>query len=108
MFTVLAFDVTLRQHELGVRSALGADVSRIVGMVFRQALVLVGLGIVIGIAVSRAGARFVEPLLLQVSGDDGATYILVAAVLIFVAGAAGALPAWRAARVDPKEALQAD
>lgn len=108
LYSVLAFDVALRQHELGVRSALGAGVSRIVHLVMQRALMLVGVGIGIGLAAAFAAAPFVEPLLFGVSASDPAVYAVVAAALLAVAVLAGSLPAWRASRVDPREALQAD
>jgi putative ABC transport system permease protein len=108
LYSVLAFDVALRHHELGVRSALGADRARIVRLVLRQALVLVAVGTAIGLIAAAGAARFVEPLLFRVSGTDPATYAAVALALLTVAGLAGSLPAWRATRVDPREALQAE
>lgn len=108
LYSTLAFDVALRRHEIGVRSALGADRNRIVSMVLRQALVLAGLGVGIGLAIAAALSGFVEPLLFEVSGRDPATYALVSATLLLAAVVAGLLPARRATRVDPREALQAD
>jgi len=108
LYSVLAFDVALRRHEIGVRCALGADRGRIVRLVLRQALVLVAIGTALGLLVAGGASRFIEPLLFRVSGTDPWTYGAVAACLMIVAGVAGALPAWRATRVDPKTALQAD
>lgn len=108
LYSVLAFDVALRGHELGVRAALGAGVPRIVRLVLRQALALVGAGIVLGLVGAGVAARFIEPLLFRVSGTDAPTYAFVALTLMVVAAVAGSLPAWRATRVDPRRALQAD
>jgi putative ABC transport system permease protein len=108
LYSVLAFDVALRQHELGIRSALGAGGDRLVRLVLRQAGGLVGAGITIGLLTAYVAARFVEPLLFKVSATDPRVYALVAAALGLVALVAGTLPAWRATRVDPREALQAD
>jgi predicted permease len=108
LYSVLAFDVVLRHHELGVRSALGAGSGRIVRLVLRQAMVLIALGVGLGLVTSRAAARYVEPLLFDVSGSDPLVYGVVAGALLAVAVLAGSIPAWRATRVDPREALRAD
>jgi ABC-type antimicrobial peptide transport system permease subunit len=108
LYSVLAFDVALRRHELGIRAALGADVPRLVRLVARQAVGLVGAGVVIGLLAAWAGGRWVEPLLFRVSATDPRVYALAAAALLAVAALAGSLPAWRATRVDPRETLQAD
>jgi len=108
LYSVLAFDVALRYHELGVRAALGADRSRLVKLVLRQAVTLVTVGIAIGLAGAAGAARFVEPMLFGVSGRDPATYAIVAVTLLLVGALAGVLPALRATRVDPREALRAD
>ena len=108
LYSVLAFDVALRSHELGVRTALGAGMPRIVRLILHQAMGLVALGTLIGLLGAWAGARFIEPLLFRVSGTDGLTYAVVATTLMCVAALAGSLPAWRATRVDPKVALRAD
>ena len=108
LYSILAFDVALRRHEFGVRSALGADRGRIVSMVFREALLLAGSGVGIGLVVAAALAGLVEPVLFRVSGRDPVTYGLVAGTLMAVAALAGALPARRATRVEPREALHAE
>ena len=108
LYSVLAFDVALRQHELGIRSALGANVARLVRLVLGQAVLFVAAGVGIGLLASWAASRFVGPLLCQVSATDPPIYALVAISLLLVAVLAGSLPAWRATRVDLREALQAD
>lgn len=77
LYSVLAFDVALRQRELGIRSALGANVARIVRLVLSQAVLLVAVGVGIGLLASWAASRFVEPLLFQVSATDPPIYALV-------------------------------
>jgi ABC-type antimicrobial peptide transport system permease subunit len=108
LYSVLAFDVALRRHELGIRSALGADVPRLVRLVARQAVGLVGAGDLLGLPAAWVGGRRVEPLQFRVSATDPRVYALVAAALLTDSALAGALPAWRATRVDPRETLQAD
>ncbi len=108
LYSVLAFDVALRHRELGIRSALGANVARLVRLVLGQAVLFVAAGVGIGLLASWAASRFVGPLLFSVSATDPSIYALVAVTLLLVGVFAGLLPAWRAARVDPREALQAD
>lgn len=108
LYSVLAFDVALRRHELGVRTALGAGVGRLVHMVIRRAVGLVGVGTALGLLIALAAAPFVRPLLFQVPERDPMTYGVVAALLMLVGCAAGAVPAMRATRVDPREALTSE
>jgi len=108
LYSVLAFDVALRRQELGVRAALGAGVGRLVRLVLRQALTLVFAGVAIGIVASMSAARFVAPLLFQVPAVNPVIYAGVTATLLIVALLAGTLPALRATRADPTEALRAD
>lgn len=108
LYSVLAFDVALRYHELGIRSALGAASGRLVGLVLRRAAVLILFGIAIGLGTAWAAGRWVEPLLFDVSATDPGVYVAVAAALLALAALAGSLPAWRAGRVDPRKALQTE
>ena len=97
LYSVLAFDVALRRRELGIRSALGAEVGQLISMVFRQAAVLVGAGVTVGVGVSLVASRFVAPLLFEVPATDPTVYVVVASTLLAVAALAGAIPAARGA-----------
>lgn len=108
LYSVLAFDVALRRPELGIRSALGAGVPRLVRSVLVRAVILVAVGVVIGMGVALAAAGFVEPLLYRVSPTSPTVYLGVAGAMLAIAAMAGSIPAWRASRVDPREALQAE
>jgi putative ABC transport system permease protein len=108
LYSVLAFEVSLRRRELGIRGALGAGAPGLVGLVLRHALVLVSAGVVTGLLITFAGARFVEPLLFRVSPYDPLVYLGVTGALLVTAVIAGTLPAWRATLVDPLEALQTE
>jgi ABC-type antimicrobial peptide transport system permease subunit len=77
-------------------------------MVLIQALILVGSGVALGVGASLMAARAVGPLLFTVSPWDPWVYAAVILSLMAVAAGAGLIPAWRATRVDPKEALQAE
>lgn len=108
LYSVLAFDMARRRRELGVRVALGAGRRRILGNVLGAGLRVTGLGIVLGLAGVALAARWIEVLLFRVSPYDPVILGGVAAAMLVVATAASAVPALRATRVDPREALQAE
>jgi predicted permease len=108
LYGVIAYVVTLRTRELGVRIALGAQPRSVAAMVTRQGLTLSAMGIVVGLALVMAVARFLKSLLYEVAPTDPLTLGLAAATLLVFALIASWLPARRAARVDPMEALRAD
>jgi hypothetical protein len=108
LYSVIAYSVTQRTHEMGVRIALGARVADVVTMIVRDALGVVILGVGIGVGLALSAGHWLAPLLFQVSPKDPRVYFAVAAVLIGVAVVASWLPALRASRVDPSTALRAD
>ena len=108
LYSVIAFAVVQRTHEMGIRVALGAGRASIVRLVVRQGVVAALVGSVIGVAVAAGAARFVASLLFHESPRDPAVFVSVGAVLLAVAVLASAVPAWRASRVDPMVALRAD
>jgi ABC-type antimicrobial peptide transport system permease subunit len=108
LYSVIAYNVTQRKHELGVRLTLGAARAGIVRLVVTESLRFALAGIVIGSVVALAGGRWIGPLLFQQSPRDPAVFALVTIVLLGVAVAASWIPALRAAGLDPKTALQSD
>lgn len=108
LYSVIAYGVTQRRAEIGVRLALGAHAPEILGMILRRGVGLVLLGVAIGIPVALAGGRMLESLLFELSAHDLPTYAAVAGVLALVAVIASALPALRAARTSPTEALRTE
>jgi len=108
LYSVVSYGVAQRSHELAVRSALGAQVRDIVRMVVGEGLRTVLAATAIGLAAAWLAARWVGPLLFQTSPRDPVVFGGVAALLIVVALVASAIPALRAARVDPVTALRAD
>jgi ABC-type antimicrobial peptide transport system permease subunit len=104
----MAFQVARRTHEIGVRMALGAKPARVVSMVVRRSLLLAGLGVGAGLAIALGASRLVSSLLYGIAPHDAISYAGAAAVLLLAAVAAGLLPAWRAARVDPVTALRSE
>jgi ABC-type antimicrobial peptide transport system permease subunit len=108
LYSVLAFNVARRTRELGVRSAMGASRSRLLNMVLRQAVGVTGVGVLLGLAVALLSANKMGSLLFSTSPRDPEVMIGVVVVLLAVALAAGAIPAWAAAKVDPMKALRTD
>jgi predicted permease len=106
LYGMLAYAVVQRTKEIGVRMALGADSSRILGMVLRDVAGITMVGVAIGAAAAYGIGRGAQSLLFGVAGHDPTTMIMAAVVLALVALAAGAIPALRAARVDPVGALR--
>lgn len=105
---LLAFTVSKRFQELGVRRALGAQASGIIGLVLREGLALAAIGIVIGIAVAYAAARGMGALLFGVRPEDPLTISIAAALCLTIALLGCLRPALRAASVDPLSALRAE
>jgi predicted permease len=108
LYSVIAYNVTQRQHELGVRLALGARAPDLVRMVVTDGLKVVGVGVAFGLAVALWAGKFVAPLLFSVSPRDPSVFALVALTLIAVAVAASWMPARRASRVDPNVVLRSE
>jgi putative ABC transport system permease protein len=103
---VIAFSVNQRTQEFGVRMALGASRASLLRMVLGQAMVLVGIGLAIGIGIALASGHLVKTLLFNVTTTDALTYASVAVAFLVVAILACAVPARRAASVDPMIALR--
>ena len=108
LYSVIAYNVTQRIHEIGVRRALGAQASHVARLVVSDGMRVVGVGIALGIVVALWASRFVRPLLFGVSPTDPLVYAFVAVVLVLVAIAASWNPARRASRVDPSVALRSE
>ena len=108
MYSVIAYNVTQRQHELGVRVALGASGPDVVRLVVTDGLRVVGVGVAAGLLVALWAGKFVQPLLFSVSPRDPSVFALVATTLIGVAIAASWVPARRASRVDPNVVLRSE
>jgi ABC-type antimicrobial peptide transport system permease subunit len=108
LYSVIAFDVAQRTHELGVRVALGAQVHDVLRLIVGAGVRYAAVGVIVGLSLALAAGRLVAPLLFGVSARDPWILGGVAALLLGVAVTASALPAWRATRVDPNVALRAD
>ncbi|MFI5229367.1 MAG: ABC transporter permease [Gemmatimonadales bacterium] len=106
IYGVIAYAVRDRQRELGIRIALGASRAGVVRLVVRDGLMLVGAGVIVGIAASVAASRVLGGLLYGIAPTDAGTYAASSVALIAVAVFAAWLPARRAARTDPMIAMR--
>jgi putative ABC transport system permease protein len=106
IFGVLAFSVSQRRREFGIRLAVGAQLQDVLSLVLRRGLKIAVGGIAIGLAAAAALARSASSLLFGVEPLDPAVYGFAAALLAVVALAAAAIPAWRATQVDPAVTLR--
>jgi putative ABC transport system permease protein len=108
IFGVLSYAVSQRTREIGIRMALGAQEGTVIGLVVRQAMILVVSGVAAGTIAALFLSQTMTRMLFDVAPTDPATFASVAGVLVAVALFASYLPARRATRVDPVVALRAE
>jgi predicted permease len=108
LYGVIAYSVSQRTREIGIRGALGAQRQELTGMFVREGLLLAGTGIIGGLAAAFAATRLMSSLLFGVSTTDPLTYLVVCASLAGIAGFASYVPSRRAASVDPVESLRVE
>jgi predicted permease len=106
LFGITSYSVERRRPEIGIRMALGAAPSRVIGLVLSRTTGLVGTGIIVGGTSSLWASRFVGALLYQVDAQDPVTLVSAAATLGATAAIAAAVPAYRASRIDPATVLR--
>ena len=106
LYGVMSYAVARRTSEIGVRMALGARRLDVVGMVLRETMLMVAVGVAVGLPVALATSRFVSSRLYGLSSNDPLSIVAATLILLAVAALAGTLPAHRASRVDPTTALR--
>jgi putative ABC transport system permease protein len=106
LYGVISYTVARRTNEIGIRMALGAQRGNVVGMIMREAGLLLGIGLVIGAALALAAARAAASMLFGLKPHDPLTIVLAIVALAAVAALASFLPAHRASRLDPMVALR--
>ena len=108
LYSMVAYNVSQRRHELGVRLALGAGQSRVVRLVVLEGVRVAAAGVAIGSVIALLAGRWIGPLLFEQGPKDPRVFGAVIVTMLVVAAAACFFPAVRAARLDPKSALQAE
>jgi predicted permease len=106
LYGVMSYDVVRRTREIGVRMAVGARGLDVLGMILREALWLVVIGVLLGLVVALLTMKLIASLLFGLEPTDPLTLIMATVVMVPIAAFAGWLPAWRAARIDPVFALR--
>jgi putative ABC transport system permease protein len=106
IYGVVSYSVANRTHEIGIRTALGAQSKDILKLVLREGMVMVAIGVALGLGVAFAATRVISSFLYGVSATDPITFLGVSVLLATVALAACFVPARRAAKVDPTVALR--
>jgi ABC-type antimicrobial peptide transport system permease subunit len=108
LYSVIAYNVEQRRHELGVRLALGAQPRDLATLVLSDGTRVAGIGLTIGLAVAWYASRWLEPLLFDVSARDTVVYVTASVTLLVVALVGSWIPAHRASRTDPNIALRSE
>ena len=108
IYGVLSYLVARRTHEIGIRLAIGADRSQVMGLVLKQGMTLAGAGIITGVVAALLLTRLMQSLLYEVGPADPGTFVVVTVALFGVSLLAAALPAFRATRVSPLIALRTE
>jgi len=108
LYSVLAYYVAQRGHEIGIRLAMGASGGNILKLILNRGLTLVGVGLVVGIGGALGATRLMQQQLFNVEPTDPVTFVAVSGLFAGVAILACLIPAMRAVRVDPVRTLQAE
>jgi putative ABC transport system permease protein len=106
IYGLMSYSVNQRTHEIGIRMALGAKRKEVLRLVVRQGMVLAMSGVALGTAGALVLTRFLSSMLYAVGVNDPITLFSVAGLLSGVAALASFIPAWRAAKIDPMQALR--
>jgi putative ABC transport system permease protein len=106
IYSVMAYSVSQRSHELGIRMALGAQPSQLRGMVVSQGMLFVIIGLAIGLFAAFAASRLIQGMLFEISVRDPAIFLAAPLLVALVGLLASYLPARRASAADPLRALR--
>ncbi|HET9710607.1 MAG TPA: FtsX-like permease family protein, partial [Pyrinomonadaceae bacterium] len=106
VFSVINYSTSRRTREIGIRLALGAQRRDILKLIMNEGLFIVGVGVVIGLLAAIAGGRLIASLMFGNSGADAAVYVAISVLLIAVAMFACFIPAYKATKVNPNDALR--
>jgi putative ABC transport system permease protein len=106
LYGVISYMVARRRNEIGIRMSLGADRRSIIALVLRESLLLLAVGLGLGIGLALAASRAASSLLYGLKPHDAATFLMATVILAVIALAASYIPALRASRLDPLEALR--
>jgi len=106
LYGVISYMVARRRNEIGIRMSLGADQGSIIGLVLRESLWLLGIGLTLGVALALAASSAASSLLFGLKAHDASTLVMATVILAVIALAASYIPALRASRLDPLEALR--
>jgi len=106
IYGIMAYSVAQRTQEIGIRMALGADARQVLSLVLGAGLKLALIGVALGLGAAFACTRFMATLLYGVQPTDAATFAGVSVLLVFTAGVASFVPAWRASKTDPASTLR--
>ncbi len=108
VYGVLAYLVSQRVREIGIRVALGASRESVLALIFRQGFAMVGIGLGCGFAAALVGSRWIKSFLFGTAPHDGFTYAMVGLLILLSSAIAIYIPARRAASVDPMQALRSE
>jgi ABC-type antimicrobial peptide transport system permease subunit len=106
IYGVMAYAISRRTREIGIRMAIGASQNQVLAIVARRALLLIGSGTVVGLAAAMAAGRFLERILYGVEATDPLTLAMVLLMMVAIAALACWIPARRAIRINPVTALR--
>jgi ABC-type antimicrobial peptide transport system permease subunit len=106
IYGVMAYAVSRRTREIGIRMAIGATQAQVLTSIARRAATLIGTGLIVGLGVALIAGRLLQRILYGVTPSDPITFAIVFALMLSIGAAATFLPARRAARIDPMKALR--
>jgi ABC-type antimicrobial peptide transport system permease subunit len=108
IYAMVAYGVVQRTHEIGIRMALGAQRTTVLGLVLRQSSILTLVGLAIGVAVAATVTKYLNSLLFELTPLDATTFFAMPLIFAAIAAVASYVPARRATKLDPQAVLRCD